>query len=862
MAAMELPPRRSRKQQQEITIQRNRSALDVLMQMGFPRHRAEKALAATGDKGVQLASDWLLSHVNDPNLDDRTARDYILYLCPVGQLQHELLDFWQKSYQECGWNRAHNYFPHITLCSFFKADDAQVSKLSHAIKTIAERIGTLPEVIELEYFSSANFIGLFVTESFAPLLKQITADFAEEVKKSLGVTVEPHKKQLHVSLAYQFPAEHRERLENIAKNINKNLPVRWDLRMYSRDPKTSNCQVRKVLYTHTPQAPDELDLLDGDFIFLDETEIESSPDGWYQGTSWLTGCMGMFAGNYTERTGETETWTMHRSIPIVGTDLLLGAAGRGDQLEQDEYEHNLPVRHTQPPATRDQLYTRLQHESRSNGPSPDLTAGSVESTAGPPVPRLRRSASGTSSALQQQTSNATGPPGGTNPGSAPGAASPSSSSSAASSPGASKPSRQITRVPSDLSMSDSPKTDRKGPAPLPPNSDRNSRVGVSSGIASSPANSASSSGPSTGTHIQQRTGSGQISNYVNVPHPKTGTHSSLSMQNSYYTVGEPMDFVESPTEQGKAPSTAASTIGGVAASPKPSRRSVKEGGGGGGGTAPQMRGVRHVGPRQLYVVRHGERIDFTFGKDWIQNSFDQTGNYIRYDLNMPKNLPKRKGGPQDFSKDSPLTIQGHFQARLAGEAMKEKDIPIAHVYSSPSLRCIETAASILRGLSVERDIHVEPGLFEWLGWYQSGIPRFLTLPELTEWGFCVDATYSAILPTSKYNMQETTEQHYDRCYQTTKDILRRHENEGGNVLVVAHAASLDVCTRQLVGQAARSHAGFHDVLHKIPYCAMSVAQEACLVRDTWYLIEPPILPFAHTNNPKYNWTCLTTPSLV
>lgn len=33
------------------------------------------------------------------------------------------------------------------------------------------------------------------------------------------------------------------------------------------------------------------------------------------------------------------------------------------------------------------------------------------------------------------------------------------------------------------------------------------------------------------------------------------------------------------------------------------------------------------GPRLLFVVRHGERIDFTFGKDWMQNSFNSAGIY-------------------------------------------------------------------------------------------------------------------------------------------------------------------------------------------------------------------------------------------
>ncbi len=64
---------------------------------------------------------------------------------------------------------------------------------------------------------------------------------------------------------------------------------------------------------------------------------------------------------------------------------------------------------------------------------------------------------------------------------------------------------------------------------------------------------------------------------------------------------------------------------------------------------------------------------------------------------MPKTLPKRKGGVANFHKDSPLTVQGQFQARIIGDALREKDVPITHVYTSPSLRCVETAACIMEG---------------------------------------------------------------------------------------------------------------------------------------------------------------------
>jgi hypothetical protein len=57
--------------------------------------------------------------VDDPFLDDPLPREYVLYLRPSGPLQNQLSHFWQQSRVNCGKNKAHNIFPHITLCQFF-----------------------------------------------------------------------------------------------------------------------------------------------------------------------------------------------------------------------------------------------------------------------------------------------------------------------------------------------------------------------------------------------------------------------------------------------------------------------------------------------------------------------------------------------------------------------------------------------------------------------------------------------------------------------------------------------------------------------------------------------------------------------
>jgi ubiquitin carboxyl-terminal hydrolase 5/13 len=45
------------------------TALQTLMQMGFPQNRCEKALLATGNSDANAAMDWLFGHLEDPDID-------------------------------------------------------------------------------------------------------------------------------------------------------------------------------------------------------------------------------------------------------------------------------------------------------------------------------------------------------------------------------------------------------------------------------------------------------------------------------------------------------------------------------------------------------------------------------------------------------------------------------------------------------------------------------------------------------------------------------------------------------------------------------------------------------------------------
>ncbi|KAF3840725.1 hypothetical protein F7725_006587 [Dissostichus mawsoni] len=254
---------------------------------------------------------------------------------------------------------------------------------------------------------------------------------------------------------------------------------------------------------------------------------------------------------------------------------------------------------------------------------------------------------------------------------------------------------------------------------------------------------------------------------------------------------------------------------------------------------------------RLFVCRHGERMDVVFGKNWVSQCFDAKGRYIRSNLNMPSSLPTRSGSYRDYDKDCPITVFGSTQARLVGEALLESHTGIDFVYCSPSLRCVQTAQNILQGLQQEAKtkIRVEPGLFEWT---KHKFTRVDPPAELAAANLNVDTTYRPHIPVSKLTVSESYDTYISRSFQVTREILTDSKNLGNTVLIVAHASSLEACTRQIQGLSPQNSKDFIQVVRKIPYLGFCACEELGET-GVWQLVDPPILPLTHGPNHSFNW---------
>ena len=156
----------------------------------------------------------------------------------------------------------------------------------------------------------------------------------------------------------------------------------------------------------------------------------------------------------------------------------------------------------------------------------------------------------------------------------------------------------------------------------------------------------------------------------------------------------------------------------------------------------------------VWVARHGNRLDFVNPK-WF-------------------NTAQRPYDP-------PLSDDGVIQAQQLGQRLKSANI--AHIFSSPFLRTVQTADQVAQALDLP--IKLEAGLSEWLNpeWMKQK-PETLSPQALAQKYPRIDRRYSSRVVPQYPESNETVMQ---RTAQTVRQLVEEFSEE---ILLVGHGASV------------------------------------------------------------------------
>lgn len=159
---------------------------------------------------------------------------FIVYACPVGELEDQLDAYFQQSMTQCGPNAAHAYMPHCTLTGFFRDEATIVPLYIQALDRALHHAQPCPDpVIVIKQLTfRPDWHGLELQSDW---LKQVMVHFAGFATSPTRSEALRLKNWLHLSLAYEFQPDQSDALMQLAQDyINIQASVQWELRFYQR----------------------------------------------------------------------------------------------------------------------------------------------------------------------------------------------------------------------------------------------------------------------------------------------------------------------------------------------------------------------------------------------------------------------------------------------------------------------------------------------------------------------------------------------------------------------------------------------------------------------------------------------------
>uniref|UniRef100_F1L945 Protein UBASH3A n=1 Tax=Ascaris suum TaxID=6253 RepID=F1L945_ASCSU len=223
---------------------------------------------------------------------------------------------------------------------------------------------------------------------------------------------------------------------------------------------------------------------------------------------------------------------------------------------------------------------------------------------------------------------------------------------------------------------------------------------------------------------------------------------------------------------------------------------------------------------QVFLFRNSEPMN-NISDQWMARSFID-GKYVRYDLNQPSELPHRTSAIA-FKNDPPLTVIGLRMCDIIGEAFISKGIEFDLAYSSPSLRCIQTAHRLISVGSNRAPLRIEPMLYSFCEIHRLGVPQFMSENELATNEIIIDKNYKPFINIDELmTLRSENCLHFqERSHQAIQHIAKSAPSNA-KILIVTHA-----CNIHAIARALKSESGdivttleMHKARQFYPYCSL------------------------------------------